>query len=211
MKEFLASWPLIYCLYTSIMLSFFSTVNKLYVSIKTAQNWHQKASRDVKYSCLFLIVTLGIFNSAYICYHNTVKVAQFFPSVSFTDKKEGKGKKKKGRQAVGKQTGCQNTYEAEIAPPKKPLPCHEGKWSQLTHPFKRRCEITFLYLPLTNPIGKHFGHDMYSSTAGPKHGLKKNILHKNPFCKLESKCIRFQNCCITLPKKVCFTICFKNT
>lgn len=57
---------------------------------------------------------LGIFNSAYMCYHNTVEVAQFFPNVSFTKtsltKKEGKEEKKKGRQ-----TGCQGTYGAEIA------------------------------------------------------------------------------------------------
>lgn len=69
---------------------------------------------------------LGIFNSAYICYHNRVEVAQIFPNVSFTKtsltKKEGKEKKKKGRQ-----TGCQGTYGAERATPKKPLPNHEGR------------------------------------------------------------------------------------
>lgn len=61
---------------------------------------------------------LGIFNSASICYHNSVNVAQFFPSVNFTDK-EGKGEKKKGWQAdrqAGTKTDYKSTNGAEIAP-----------------------------------------------------------------------------------------------
>lgn len=33
---------------------------------------------------------LGIFNSAYVYYHNKVKAVQFFPRANFTDKKEKK-------------------------------------------------------------------------------------------------------------------------
>lgn len=102
---------------------------------------------------------LGIFNSAYMYYHNKVKAVQFFPKANSTDMKEKKrikwgreGWRKGGRQAV--RASCQT----EIVPPKGPLPSlptgHEWMWGSLTHTFKRRYQITFLDLPLTHPTGE---------------------------------------------------------